>query len=297
MSTTDVGTGRPQLAVMARLEARRFARHPLFLVAVVLAYGLTVLAAATEDEPYDDTLSTPVLPAFFIGLLGIVVAARLTRSTETAAEAVGTAPGTEATRTAALCLASLVPFTAGAGWVVLLLGLTQWRGVARQDWWFATMPDVQVWSLLLALGPVACAGGALLGVLTGRWLRFPGAPALVVLVTLAVCVGSMFPAQEGPSVLRLVVPWAAFGSGTNPDGTTTLFGGNAPFYLLYLLCLCAAAALTAMWHDRTARTRRLRSALAGVVVIGLVSLALAMTTGPDQDQRSEPMPWKVEATG
>ena len=45
------------------------------------------------------------------------------------------------------------------------------------------MPDWQVWSILLALGPVACLGGGLLGVLTGRWLGFPGAAAVVVVAT------------------------------------------------------------------------------------------------------------------
>ena len=157
--------------------------------------------------------------------------------------------------------------------------MVAWRGVVPQEWWFATMPDLQLWSLLIALGPVSCLGGALLGVVTGRWLRFPGAPALVVLATLVVCVLSMYPAEEGRAVLRLVVPWAPFHSGTNADGTTTLYGGNASFYLLYLLCLCLAGALVAMWHDRSARTPRLRGAIAAVTVVGLLCLGLAMTTG------------------
>ena len=66
--------------------------------------------------------------------------------------------------------------------VATLLVLVQVKGVSPQEWWFDTVPDWQVWSILLALGPVACLGGALLGVLTGRWLGFPGAAAVVVVI-------------------------------------------------------------------------------------------------------------------
>ena len=84
-----------------------------------------------------------------------------------------------------------------------------------------------------------------------------------------------------------------FHSGTETDGTASLFAGNSGFYLLYLLCLCAAAALFAIWHDRTARTGRLRGAIAGVVILGLAALALAMTTGNDHNLHSKPVPYKV----
>ena len=66
--------------------------------------------------------------------------------------------------------------------------VAQVRGTAPQEWWFGTLPDWQVWSILLALGPVACLGGAVLGVLTGRWLRFPGASAVVVVALVVVTV-------------------------------------------------------------------------------------------------------------
>ena len=81
--------------------------------------------------------------------------------------------------------------------------------------------------------------------------------------------------------------------GAETDGTATLYAGNPAFYLIYLLCLCAAAALVAIWHDRTARTGRLRAAIVGVVVVGLAALALAMTTGNDDNQASKSIPYKV----
>jgi hypothetical protein len=188
-----------------------------------------------------------------------------------------------------------VPLLAGLLWTAVQLAMTASRGVHEYEWWFGTMPDWQVWSILLALGPVACLGGALLGVLTGRWLRFPGASAVVVIALVVVCmVGQLPVAYEGASELRLWLPWAMFHSGTETDGTAALLAGNPAFYLGYLLCLCAAAALMAIWHDRTARTPRLRIAIAAVTVVGLACLALAMTTGNEDNVSSEPIPYKVD---
>ena len=289
-------TGSPGLATMAGIEARRFARNPVFLVSTALTLGLTLYMAMSENDPHlGDLLSWPVVPAFFTGLPAILVAARLTRSTDSATEALGSAPGTEARRTLALALASLVPFAVGVVWLVELLVLVSIDGAAPQEWWFGTMPDHYVWAALIAGGPVACAGGALLGVLTGRWLRFPGAAVIVLVVTTVVCVLSMGLAQSAHSQLHLVIPWTAMQSGTDTDGTATIYAGNMFFYLPYVLCLCLAAVLVAMWHDRTARTPRLKALIIGTVVVGLASLALALTTGYETEQVSDPVPYQIES--
>lgn len=289
-------SGSADVRSMAGIEARRLVRHPVFLIGVVLAYGVLALIYFLDDTPHlGDVLSMPVIPAFFIGMTSLVATARLTRSTDTAEEAVGTAPGSEAQRSKALAIACLVPFAAGLGWIAALLVVAQAWAPAPQEWWFDTMPDWQVWSILIALGPVACMGGGLLGVLTGRWLRFPGAAAVVVVALVAIdMVGQLGLAYSGRSETRLWVPWAMFHSGTETDGTASLLAGNPAFYLGYALCLCAAAALVAMWHDRTARTTRLRSAIVAVTLIGLASLALAMTTGPEDNVSSDPIPYKID---
>jgi hypothetical protein len=280
---------------MAAIEAKRLARHPVFLVGVVLAFVVLGLMFASDDPSVVDMLSIPVIPAFFIGLTSLIATARLTRSTDTAVEAVATAPGSEAHRTAALAMACLVPFAAGLAFVVTLVVGASVKGVEPQEWWFATMPDWQVWSILLALGPVACLGGGLLGVLTGRWVSFPGAAAVVVVAIVVLCmVGQLGVAYEGMSELRLWVPWAMFHSGSESDGTQVLYAGNPLFYLGYLLCLCAAAALVAMWHDRSARTPRLRGAIGAVVVAGLACLVLAMVTGSSENQTSDPISFQVD---
>ena len=297
MTSTSVSSTRTSgLGPMAAIEARRLARHPIFLVGVVLAFVVLGLMYFLDDRPvFVDLLSIPVIPAFFIGLTSLVTTARLTRSTEAAVEAVATAPGTEARRTTALVVACLVPFAAGAAFVAVLVVMATARGVAPQEWWFGTMPDWQVWSVLVALGPVACLGGGLLGVLTGRWVRFPGAAAVVVVALVAITMVGQLPiGYTDTAEARLWVPWAMFHSGTMQDGSAVLFEGNPLAYLGYALCLCAAAALVAVWHDRTARTRQLRGLIAGVVVIGLACLALAMTTGNPDNQTSDPNPFQVD---
>lgn len=284
------------VVTMARIEARRLAHHPVFLIGAALAFGvLTLLFVLTDGPHFIDALATPVIPAFFTGLTSLVAMARLTRSTEAAAEAVGTAPGSQARRTAALALACLVPFLAGVAWTAVLLVMTVVRPPAPQEWWFSTMPDWQVWSILLALGPIACLGGGLLGVLTGRWLRFPGAAAVVVVVVVAVDMAGQLGYVYGErSELRLWLPWAMFQSGTFTDGTQTLCAGNPAWYAAYLLCLCALAALVAIWRDPTARTARLRAGVVAVVVAALACLALAMTTSHTDNRVSEPIPSQVQ---
>ena len=280
---------------MAAIEARRLARHPVFLVGVALAFAVLGIMFFSDDPSLVDVLSIPVVPAFFIGMTSLIATARLTRSTDTAVEAVATAPGTEAGRTAALAAACLVPFAAGLAFIVALVVVASVKGVEPQEWWFGTMPDWQVWSILVALGPFACLGGGLLGVLTGRWIRFPGAAAVVVVATTVICmVGQLGIAYDGISEARLWVPWAMFHSGSNTDGTQDLLAGNPLFYLGYVLCLCAAAALVAIWHDRSARTARLRTAIGVVVLAGVACLALAMLTGSSENLTSEPIPFQVD---
>jgi len=280
---------------MAKIEAKRLVRNPFFLLANVVSFGLLVMMAVqgTEAKPPGDLLSWPVIPAFFIGLTSLVVMARQTRSTEGAAEAITAAPGTEAQRTLALGLACLVPAVSGLVFMLAEIAVAATQKPVSTEWWFGTMSDAHVLAALAANAPVACLGGGLLGVLVGRWLRFPGAAAVVVVALVAVCMFGQFPAEETTHpVLRLWTPWSSWQSGTNEeDGTAVAYGGSAIWYLVYTICLCGSALIAAMWHDRVARVAQLRALFAGVVVIGLAALALSMTTGTTANRTSDPAPW------
>jgi hypothetical protein len=280
---------------MALIEARRMARHPVFLLGALLGFvvlGLYVVLVGDETGIMV-VLTLPLLGAFYIGLTTVIAAALLTRSTEVAVEAVATAPGTEARRTLALAAAGIPALGAGLVYSVTLVVLAQVIGVASQEWWFGTLPDWQVWSIVLQC-PVACLDGALLGVLAGRWLRFRGASAVVVVALIVVTLLGQAPLLEtGRSEWRLWVPWALWHLGDNPDGTQTLIAGNPAAYLGYLLALGALAVLGAMWHDPTARTPRLRALLSAVAVTAVVLFVLAATTGSADNRASDPIPSRV----
>lgn len=279
---------------MAVIEARRMARHPVFVLGVALGFvvlGLYVVLVGDETG-IPVVLALPLLGAFYIGLASVIAAALLTRSTEVAVETIATAPGTEARRTLALAATGIPPLVAGLVFSVALVLLAKVIGVAPQEWWFGTLPDWQVWSIVL-MCPVACFDGALLGVLTGRWLRFRGASAMVVVALIVVSLLGTSSLETGSSEWRLWTPWAIFHTGDNPDGTQTLIAGNPAAYLGYLLALGALAVLGAMWHDRTARTPRFRVLVSAVVAAALACFALAATTGNHDNRVSDPIPSRV----
>ena len=72
MSTSLSTSGVSSHRAMAAIEARRLARHPVFIVGVVLAFAVLALMLISDDPSLVDTLSIPVVPAFFIGLTSLI---------------------------------------------------------------------------------------------------------------------------------------------------------------------------------------------------------------------------------
>ena len=286
--TTAVGS----LRAMAAIEARRMARQPLFLIGVVLSFVvLGAFLAGTSEEVVPDVLTLPVLGAFYIGLASLLAAARVTGSTDVSLEAMNTVPETEARRTLALAGVAVPPFVAGLVFSGVVVVLAQTMGVAAQEWWFATLPDWQVWSILLTC-PAACVGGAMLGVLTARWLHFRGASVIVLVGLVVVSLVATIAGDD--SRWRLWAPWTMFGLGEESDGRPILGAGNPAAYIGYMVALSVLALLIAMWHDSSARTPRLRMIIVGTAAVAVAMLGLAMFTGNAHSLLSDPVPARVQ---
>ena len=130
-----------------------------------------------------EELDYHVIPSFFIGVLGIVVAARLTASTERSAQLVDAAPvrRPRGPRRCAWPAPSLRSPVSPSSLMHRLFVIA-----ANRSRRCCTAPtdrlDRFVISVIVPV--IACAGGPLLGVAVGRWLRFPGAALLAVIAVL-----------------------------------------------------------------------------------------------------------------
>jgi hypothetical protein len=272
------------LARLTRIEATRYAKHPLFLVGLVLA-----LASSGTYGPVE--LDHQVVPAFFLGVLGIVVGGRLVAGSERSAAVIDAAPVSETLRTAALCLACLVP---GAGGVVVVLfhrvfvqadppAAFEYAGYATFDRTLIT----------LVIPVVACVGGPLLGVVVGRWLRFRGAAVLAVVTVWLWSSTCAYISQNidgdglASRVLHLLTPYTAFLE-TNSESSAgptlvTSFTGSPSWFLVWTVALCGLAVTAALLHsaDSTVRWTVLMW-FAGSAVVAVVALVLGVTTGAQQ---------------
>ncbi|MGZ4597772.1 MAG: hypothetical protein ACXV3V_12690 [Actinomycetes bacterium] len=268
---------------LARIEAKRYARHPLFLTGLALG----TLASAGEHGPVE--LDYHVIPSFFIGVLGIVVAARLTTSAHRSQPVIDSAPMSDTTRTLALCLACAVPATAG-----LALTLMHRMFVLADPfpaWMYGTYGPTEQLVITVVVPVIACAGGPLLGVAVGRWLRFPGAALLTVVAVLFWSnVAAYVPAQSmnarslAARVLHMTTPYTAFasanGDGNTPTSVMRSYTGSPVWFAVWTLALCGLAVAAALWRGAdTAARRVLARAFLGLTAAALVALALAVATG------------------
>ena len=264
---------------LARLEARRFARHPVFLIGVVL---LVVTMVAIADDRSPDSLTNGVLPSFFLGVLGMVVSFRLARSTRPAAEAMDAAPVSETARTTALCLACLVPAAVGLVWLVTMYGV--FAAFPPDDWAWATFDAADRFAIFTAHSAVAALGGSLLGVVIARWWRFPAAIVLAVVVLLTWVLGFQTVAavhadSTWGAALRMTTPFTTWTSVDPGSSSIDTWLGSPRWHLAYLVALCALAATAAMLRGATGRTRSLLLRVGATGAVVAVLAALAATLG------------------
>jgi hypothetical protein len=287
MSTVSVvaPTSSPSvLWRLTRIEAVRYAKHPLFLIGFALA-----LASSGTYGPVE--LDHQVVPAFFLGVLGIIVANRLVTASDQPAAVVDAAPVSETVRTGALCLACLVPGAAGV--VVVLVHRVFVLIDPPATYEYAGYDAAARFLITMAIPVVACVGGPLLGVVAGRWLRFPGAAVLTVLAVVMWSATSAYITQDidpdslAARVLHLMTPYTAFLE-TNADSNTaptlvTAFTGSPFWFWVWTVALCGLAATAALLRGAEGAVRRtLLRCFAGVAAIAVTALVLGVTTGAQQ---------------
>ena len=207
---------------------------------------------------------------------------------------VDSAPKSETVRTAAMCLACLVPTVTGLA--IVLMHRATIAANPIPEYLYGTYGSFDRFVITVVVPVVACAGGPLLGVAVGRWLRFPGAALLSVLVVLiwsniaAYVPGnsSRFGHVDGSSlfarVLHMATPYTAFatgdGDGEHATRVMTSYTGSPGWYAVWTLALCGLAVCAALWRGAAGEVRRLVGrAFVVLVVIALVSLVLAVVNG------------------
>jgi len=273
---------RPVLSI-TRLETARLLRHPVFVIAV-LAYAWYVVKGAVLDPAPDlrnMSEDWSVLTAFFLGLGGFVTMHRITRSTGPSSEVVRSVPVDEPRRTLALCLTCLVPCA-----LAVVSGLFTWAmwtvgpgGGPEAE--YAVLTRGEIWAFHVTT-VLATLGGPLLGVAVGRWWRWPmaGGVVAVALVAWSVSTGA-FTRGFGTTLHHMAGPYGVTITG---ESSVQAFrqAGSWYWHVPYIAALCVLAALAALLHGATGRTRR-RLLRAGGATVGLalVFLLLSVLTGPE----------------
>ena len=283
---TEAPARAATLRTLAGVEARRYAWHPLFLIGVALMVWVEAsiakdLASGTGDAQLLLVSDATTVPAFFLGVLGVFVGHRLTRSMARSGEAIEASPADGITRTAALCLACLVPGAVALVWLA-------WNYVAMAVWPgpYSGAISSTNHAAMLSAGVVYAVGGPLFGVMAGRWTRFPGAGlvAAVVLVGWALLgtSGLVMSASRVGTLVHLNPPFTTWVSSDSATAAVSWVAGGSPvWYLVYVTLLCGVAASAAMLHEGWGAQRsRLARVLAVLVVLALVSLTLAAVSDP-----------------
>jgi hypothetical protein len=280
-SATEDG-GWPTLRALARAEARRYARHPLFLLPCLVLLVAFVTQLAQRSGGGTNPMIATMTIAFLLGVFGFVVAHRLTTSMLRSRELADTVPVGQQRRTVALCLACLVSFAVGSACAVIMV-------VTGAIWppdgepsslpvaWFGDFPAIDVLAVLLAMGPLASLGGPLLGVAVARWAPFRGS-ALLGVVLLVFLTAIPASSANGSSV-RMAAAWPALIDERVVNEkvvSTTIVSSIEPVWALgWVGCLCGLAVVAALLRDPEHR-RPLLGAGAALALGAVGSFLLAV---------------------
>ena len=219
-----------------------------------------------------------ISPAFFLGVFGLVVAHRLTTSLRRTHELVDSMPSSPRPRTAALCLACMVPFLAGVASVVVILvlvGLTRRCSLTRTpDDLVRDYPAVDVLAGCSPSAPLQRSGDRSSGVLIARWAPFGVLPS-------SQSSASSSSARRAPlanavggcaAVVRALGRFCVDGV----DPLDFLPGVSEVWFVFYALLMCGLAAVGALLRDPVDR-RPLLWTGAALAVAAAGAFALTVT--------------------
>ncbi len=259
---------RQVLTALARIHARRFLRHPLYLTGVVLLTGGLVQAYMSPDEPGSHWDEIGLSAAMFLGIPGLIVAYRLTVTEEKALSLLPSVPSDQRVRTLALCLACLVPAITILVFLALYAIVNQLSpGVSENPYSLRPGNGTIGWvGYVSSLAEVVVAGfgGAVLGVVTARWLRFPGAGILVAVGLFMVELIALAVGEGGPAVWDAwwvqaftdLMPWVYWGADVGGDRMyESMRPGSPTGHLVYAVALCGLAVTAAVLKDATAEVK------------------------------------------
>jgi hypothetical protein len=274
-------TGTATLRTLARAEGRRYARHPLFLVGVALLAATTLFTVRELADVFErgSVGEMAFLPVFFLGLLGVIVGHQLTQTIDRAAEAVDATPTSATRRTAALCLACLLPGAVALAWVAVIYAALAVYPVPDR------VPISSGDRAAMLGAAVTCAvGGPLFGVLAARWTRIPGGGLVAAIVLVGWVLLGTFALALTPSrwssLLHLHPPYTQWIL-RQAGGPVEVVGGAPPWHLAYSTLLCGLAVTAALYRTAGGAQRpRLLQAGLLLLLLALISLGLAAAADP-----------------
>lgn len=260
---TEWAVARP----LARADARRFVRHPAFIIG--LAITPLMLWAALGTETSWRSISTGIaLACVPLGWATIIGAHLLgTQARRSGAdEVLAASPAPQPVRTSGLLLAGAVPAVASAllvaGWVLLLPGVRDGlNGAARP--------------LEVGAGVLIVAGSVAVGVAVARFWSFAGAGVLAAVVTV-VLQARFLDVTTWPWDRQQSDPlrFLAFLAEPTSVGHEALEVRPAGWHLLYLAGLVGMMAVVALARDglRPRVIGALGACLAVVAVAGVMQV-------------------------
>lgn len=280
---------RTVLRQLTVIQAKRFATHPVYLIGLAVLAYVAMTSPRGGDPWWIEGVSVSV--SLFIGVPGLVVAYRLTRTEDEALALLPSAPTSGVTRTLALVGACLVPALTALGllvlWLVLALVADPTSSIPQPA--PGLIEAAGGWGTVIVMlvdgMVVSCFGGPALGVATGRWLRFPGAGMLVTVVlviSVAFVVGwsLQVPGAGETWPARILAAASPLADWVLVDEDETVQGvrPGSPFgHLLYAISLSGLAVWAAVMRDAVGATRaRWRRIGWGLGVAAVITFAWAL---------------------